>query len=54
MAMFVFAALIVLAIAVAWGTVAVALRQSPPEQVTMEETVATPSWSITPAHLRMW
>jgi hypothetical protein len=54
MAMFVFAALIVLAIAIAWGSVAVALRQSPAEQVTMEETAAAPGWSITPAHLRMW
>jgi hypothetical protein len=51
MAMFVFAALIAFAIAIAWGTVAVALRQSPPEQVTMEETAAVPGWSITPAQL---
>ena len=66
MTMFVFAALIVTAvIAIFWGTLAVALRQSPQEQVTMEETGpeadwsitetgAAPGWAITPAHLRMW
>jgi hypothetical protein len=35
MAMFVFAALAVIALTIAWATVAVALRQSPQEQVTM-------------------
>jgi hypothetical protein len=54
MTMFVLAALTVIAFAIAWGTVAVALRQSPREQLTMEETEAESGWSITPAHLRMW
>jgi hypothetical protein len=55
MTLIVFAALIVTAvIALTWGTMAVALRQSPQEQVTMEETVPESGWSITPAHLRMW
>ena len=66
MTTFVFAALIVTAvIAIFWGTMAVALRRSPQEQVTMEatgpgcdlsitETESAPDWPITPAHLRMW
>jgi hypothetical protein len=54
MTIFVFAALIVIALAIIWGITAAALRQSPQEQVTMEETGAAPGWSITPAHLRMW
>jgi hypothetical protein len=54
MTMFVFAALTVVALAIAWGTVAVALRQSPQEQVAMEETGAAPGWSVTAAHVRMW
>ena len=65
MTMFGFAVLIVTAvIAIFWGTL-VALRQSPQQQVTMEETGpeadwsitetgAAPGWAITPAHLRMW
>ena len=54
MTMFVFAALTVAALAIAWGTVAVALRQSPQEKVALEETGATPGWSVTQAHVRMW
>ena len=66
MTTFVFAALIVTAVVVIfWGTMAVALRRSPQEQVTMEstgpgsdlsitETESAPDWPITPAHLRMW
>lgn len=62
----VFAALIVTAVIVIfWGTIAVALRRPPKEQVTMEETgpgsglsiaepEAAPDWPITPAYLRMW
>jgi hypothetical protein len=54
MTMFVFAALTVVALVVAWGTVAVALRQSPQEQAALEETNAPPGWSVTPAQVRMW
>jgi hypothetical protein len=66
MTMFVFVALIVTAvIVILWGTMALALRRSPQEQVTMEETgrgsglsitetEAAADWPITPAHLRMW
>jgi hypothetical protein len=54
MTMFVFAALTVVALAIAWGTVAVALRQSPQEKVAMEEPEAAPGWSVTAAHVRMW
>ena len=63
MALSVFAVLIVIvALAVAWGSAAVALRQS--QQLTMEQTGeadvsaaeadAEPGWAITPAHMRMW
>ena len=63
MALSVFAVLIVIvALAVAWGSAAVALRQS--QQLTMEqngeadvwaaEADAEPGWAITPAHMRMW
>ena len=63
MALSVFAVLIVImALAVAWGGAAVALRQA--QQLTLEqpgeadvwvaETDAEPSWAITPAHMRMW
>ena len=63
MALSVFAVLIVIvALAVAWGGAAVALRQS--QQLTVEqtgeadvcaaETDAEPGWTITPAHMRMW
>jgi hypothetical protein len=64
MALSSFAVLVVtVALAVAWGAVAVALRQS--QQMTMEkidgedgwtitETGAEPGWVITPAHMRMW
>jgi hypothetical protein len=54
MTMFVLAGLTVIALAVAWGTVAVALREFLQEQVTMEEAMAESGWSITPARLRMW
>jgi hypothetical protein len=56
---FVFAALAITAIISA--TTAGALRQSPQEPLTTEETNwsitetgAAPGWSITPAHARMW
>jgi hypothetical protein len=63
MALSVFAVLIVVvALAVAWGGAAVALRQS--QRLTMEQTGeadiwvaeadAEPGWAITPAHMRMW
>jgi hypothetical protein len=53
MMMFVFAVQIVGAvIGIFWATVAVAARQSPPEQLVMEGTGS--DWPITPAHLRMW
>ena len=64
MALSIFAVLVVtVALAVAWGAVAAALRQS--QQMTMEkidgedgwtiaETGAAPGWVITPAHMRMW
>ena len=63
MALSAFAVLIVIvALAVAWGSAAVALRQS--QQLTMEQTGeanvsaaeddAEPGWAITPAHMRMW
>jgi hypothetical protein len=51
---FVFAALTAIALTIAWATVAVALRQSSQEQVTMEETGPESGWSITPAHVRLW
>jgi hypothetical protein len=55
MAPLVFAALIVtVALAISWGTAAVALRQSPQEEVVMEEAGPESGWWITPAHLRMW
>jgi hypothetical protein len=54
MTMFVFAALTVIALAMAGATVAVALRQSPPEQATMKEAGLESGWSITPAHVRLW
>jgi hypothetical protein len=66
MTMFVFAVLICGAIiGICCGSMAVALRQPPPEQMTTEEpgpqsdwsiteTGAAPGWAITPAHLRMW
>jgi hypothetical protein len=54
MTMIVFAALTALALAIAWGTVAAALRQSHQEQVAMEGARPECGWSITPAHLRMW
>jgi hypothetical protein len=54
MTMFVLAALSVIALAIACGIVAVALRLSSKEQATMEETAAESGRSITPAHLRMW
>jgi hypothetical protein len=63
MALSIFAVLIVIvALAVAWGGAAVALRQS--QQLTVEQTDeadvwaaeadAEPGWAITPAHMRMW
>jgi hypothetical protein len=55
MTMFVFAVLIVGAIiGICWGTMAVALRQSPPEELAMVETGPESDWPITSAHLRMW
>jgi hypothetical protein len=54
MTMFDFAGLTVIALAIAWGTVAAALRQSPQEQVTMEEAGPESGWSLTPAKLRIW
>jgi hypothetical protein len=54
MAMFVFAALTVIALTIAGATVAVALRQSPQQQVTMAEAGQETGWSITPAHARLW
>ena len=53
MAPLVFAALIVTAVlAITWGTMAAALRQSHQDQVAMGEAAPESSWSITPAHLR--
>jgi hypothetical protein len=54
MTMIVFAALTALALAIAWGTVAAALRQSHQEQVATKEAGPECSWPITPAHLRVW
>ena len=55
MAPLVFAALIVTAVlAITWGTIAAALRQSRQDQVAMREAGPESAWSITPAHLRMW
>ncbi len=54
MTMLVFVALTVIAVALAWGTVAVALRQPPQEQATMEKTGVESGWPIAPDHLRMW
>jgi hypothetical protein len=54
MTMFVFAALTIIAFAIASATVAVALRQSPQEQVTMVDDGPETGWSITPAHVRLW
>ena len=55
MAPLVFAALIVTgALAITWGTVAVALRQSPQEELAMDEAGPESGWPITPAHLRIW
>jgi hypothetical protein len=49
MTMFVFAVLIGGAfIGIFWGTMARALRQSPPEQVAMEETGPESALPITP------
>jgi hypothetical protein len=53
MTIFVFAVLIGGAsIGIAWGTLAVAVRQSPPEQVAREETGPESDWPIAPAPLR--
>jgi hypothetical protein len=55
MMMFVVAVQIVGAVIdIFWATVAVAARQSPPEQVAMGGTGSESDWPITPAHLRMW
>ena len=55
MAPLAFAALIVtLALAIAWGTVAAALRQSQREDAAMKEASTGSGRSITPAHLRIW
>jgi hypothetical protein len=54
MTMFIFAALITIALAISWATVAAALRQSPQEQVTVEDAGRESGWSITPAHVRLW
>jgi hypothetical protein len=54
MTMIVFAALTALALAIAWGTVAAALRQSHQEQVATKEAAPECGWPITPAHLRVW
>ena len=54
MAMFGFAALTVIALTIAWATVAVALRQSQQQQVKMVEAGQETGWSITPAHVRLW
>ena len=55
MAPLAFAALIVtLALAIAWGTVAAALRQSQQGQVSMDEATPESGLWITPAHLRLW
>jgi hypothetical protein len=54
MTMCVFAGLTVIALAIAWGTVAAALWQSQQEQVAIEEAGPETGWWITPAHLRMW
>jgi hypothetical protein len=54
MTMFVFAILIGgPIIGIVWGTMAVAVRQSP-KQVAMEGTGPESDWPISPAHLRMW
>ena len=37
-------------IGIFWETVAVALRQSPPEQLRAEATEPESGWPITPAH----
>ena len=54
MTIIVFAALTALALAIAWGSVAAALRQSHQEQVAMEEAGPDSGRSITPTHLHMW
>jgi hypothetical protein len=54
MTSFVFAALTAIALTIGWATVAVALRQSAQEQVTMEEASRKAGWFITPAHVRLW
>ena len=55
MALLVFAALIVTTVlAITWGTMTAALRQSRQEQVAMEGACQESGWSIPPAHLRMW
>jgi len=61
MALSVFAALFVIlaAVGIAWGSVALVLRQ--PQRLTVEQTdevdgepVAETGWAITPDHMRMW
>jgi hypothetical protein len=55
MAPLIFAALIVtVALTIAWGTVAVLLRQCPQEEVAKEEAGVETGWWITPAPHRMW
>ena len=53
MTMFVFAALTAIAFAIGWATVAVASRQSPQEQGTVEEGRPESGWFITPTHVRL-
>src|ERR1700722_20856327 len=54
MTMIVFAALTGVALAISWGTVAAALRQSQQGQVSMDEATPESGLWITPAHLRLW
>jgi hypothetical protein len=54
MTMLVFAAVTAIALAIGWATVAVALRQSPQGQVTVDEAGPDSGWFITPAHVRLW
>jgi hypothetical protein len=54
MTMIVFAALTGVALAISWGTVAAALRQSQQGQVSMDEAAPESGLWITPAHLRLW
>jgi hypothetical protein len=54
MTMIVFAVLTALALAITWGTVAVALRQSHQKQVAMEVASRESGSWVTPTHIPMW